>query len=210
VQGLNQYLFTKLIILLKNINVKVILIGYPGSRCIVPASKYLASKYLPEWFDCFYLNHVGSVREWSNYICNFLLYLEDKYIIFSLDDYLISNKINEIDFVNAWDEMHEDSVVCVKLCYSTEQEHEEYPVTTQYCIWNREFLIWLLAQVSNPWEFEIHGSMIFRASGKKVIHRPCLEYFTNSSISSRWEGVRLDGLKKEDIDFIKKNNLIHE
>jgi hypothetical protein len=99
----------------------------------------------------------------------------------------------------------EGDVVCAKLCECTEQENLEYPVTTQYCIWDREYLMWLLEQVNTPWEFEIHGSRIFN---KKMIHRPCLKYFTNSSISSRWEGVRLDGLSEEDKNFITTNGYI--
>ena len=34
------------------------------------------------------------------------------------------------------------------------------------------------------------------------LHYPCLPYYTNSSISSRWEGIRYNGLKQEDINMI--------
>ncbi len=186
---------------------KIILIGYNGSQCIVPASKYLTSKYLPKAWSYFYLNYTGNIQGWSKYISTFLSYLDDRYVIFALDDYLVAAEIDYAVFANAWHDMDED-IVCAKLCNSTPEEHEEYPVTTQYCLWNREFLIWLLGQVSQPWEFEIRGSQIFKTQDKKVIHRPCLEYFTNSSISRRWEGVRLDGLTEEDIKYIKENNLI--
>lgn len=186
---------------------RVILAGYPNSQVIVPMSKYLTSKYLLKDFDYFYLNHKGDVNDWSGFISTFLTYLEDRHVIFALDDYLLSGKLNYQMFANAWGEMDEN-IVCVKLCHCTQEEHEEYPITTQYCIWDREFLIWLLNRVQTPWQFEIMGSKIFRSTGKKVIHRPCLEYFTNSSISSRWEGVRLDGLKQEDIEYIREHKLL--
>lgn len=186
---------------------KVILIGYPGSQYIVPASKYLTAKYLHRDFSYFYLNYKGDINGWAKYVATFLNYLEDRWIVFALDDYLLADKINYGVFTTAWCEMSAD-VVCAKLCHSTPEEHEEYPVTTQYCIWDREYLIWLMGQVNTPWEFELRGSQIFKEGDKKVVHRPCLNYFTNSSISSRWNGVRLDGLKEEDIKHITENGLI--
>ena len=186
---------------------KIILIGYEGSQKIVKASKYLTNKYLPD-FCKIYLNYKGEVSGWAEYVAGFLKYLPDENIVFTLDDYLVADKMDIVKFADALCEMGDD-VVCVKLCQSTPEEHDEYPVTTQYTIWNRVYLIWLLSKVNTPWEFEILGSAIFKKLDKKVLHRPCLEYFTNSSISSRWEGVRLDGLKQEDIDYIKENNLIN-
>lgn len=195
---------------------KVILIGYPGSQCIVPASKYLTNKYLIEnnnWlpaFDITYLNYKGYINGWAKYVAGFLEYLTDDYVIFALDDYLVAGDIDMAVLNKALEELGGD-VVCIKLCQSTPEEHKEYPVTTQYTIWNREYLMWLLRifQINTPWEFEIVGSRIFANQDTKIcLHRPCMEYFTNSSISGRWEGVRLDGLKEEDINYIKSNGLI--
>lgn len=182
----------------------VALIGYPGSQKIVKASKYLVNKYLPIYFNVIYLNHKGEINWWSRYLSTFLEYLPDENIILALDDYLLANPIELGNYMNAETSMGGD-VKCVKLCYSTLEEHEEYPVTTQYTIWNREYLISLLKRVRTPWEFEIGGSKLF---DKKVLHKPCLDYFTNSSISARWEGIRLDGLKEEDIKYITENGLI--
>lgn len=177
---------------------KVILIGYSGSQKIVPASKFLTYKYLP--FNCTYINYKGDVNKWAAFMAGYLTALTNKHIIFSLDDYLISDPINMQTFYRARQQLS-DEVVCVKLCESTPEEHAEYPVTTQYTIWDREYLIELLGKVNTPWEFEIFGSRLF---DKKVAHVPCIKYFTNSSISSRWEGVRLDGLKEDDINELKR------
>jgi hypothetical protein len=188
---------------------KVILIGYPGSQCIVPASKYLTDKYLLGNFEVNYINHKGKIECWSSFLIGHLTALYDPYVILALDDYLVAD-FDWDKYFDAEYDMGETDVVCMKLCNATSEELEEYPVTTQYCIWDRKYLIWLLEQVNTPWEFEIKGSAIFKQGDKKVIHHPCLEYFTNSSISSRWEGVRLDGLKEEDVKYIKENNLINE
>jgi hypothetical protein len=193
-------------------HLKCVLVGHSGSQCIVPASKYLTGKYLPG-FDITYLNYKGPIEGWADYVSGFLQYLTDKHVIFSLDDYLIANYIDTDIYWKCVYEIEKsthrnEDVVCIKLCQSTPEEHAEYPVTTQYCIWNREFLIWLLSGVHTPWEFELHGSKIFSTLEKKVLLRTCIPYFTNSSLSSRWEGVRLDGLKEEDVNYIKSHGLI--
>ncbi len=186
---------------------KCILIGHPGSQIIVPASKYLTSKYLP-MFDITYLNYDGPIEGWSKYVAGYLKYLTDEFVIFALDDYLIADSIDIEAYEDAEQSISED-VMCVKLCKCTEEEHKEYPVTTQYSIWNREFLIWLLGKVDTPWDFELRGSQIFDIYLKTSLLRPCINYFTNSSLSARWEGINLEGLKEQDIKYLKENGLIN-
>lgn len=188
---------------------KIILVGYPGSQCIVPISKYLTGKYL-EGFDITYLNYTGEINGWADYVANYLATIKDEQIIFALDDYLIADYLDKTKYELALSEMGiTNDVVCIKLCNSTPEEHEEYPITTQYCIWNTRFLMHLLQlpYINSPWEFEIKGSTVWKRLKDipKILHHPCLDYFTNSSISSRWEGIRLDGLKQEDIIYINNN-----
>lgn len=190
---------------------KIILVGYPGSQKIVAASQYLAQKYLLGNgldFELRYFNYKGPVDGWSRYVAGILDAIKDMYVIFSLDDYLIYQAIDKHIYFQAL-RLIED-VDCVKLCCSTPDEHSEYPVTTQYCLWNREFLIDLLSHpdIKTPWEFEIKGSAVFKSQKRSVQLRTCIHYFTNSSISSRWEGVRLDELNEEDLTHLKSNGLI--
>jgi hypothetical protein len=182
---------------------KIVLVGHPGSQQIVPTSKYLVKKYLAK-FDVTYLNYKGGINGWGTYIAGFLQYLTDKEIIFALDDYLISEPIHMFNYLTARVDIGGDAV-CAKLCHATKEENLEYPVSTQYTLWNREYLIGLLMRTYTPWRFEIEGSKMF---DKHCLHRPCIKYFTNSSLSSRWEGVRLDGLSQEDLNYINENKLI--
>jgi len=188
---------------------KVVLVGHRDSQKIVPASKFLTAKYMP-MFDFTYLNYRDGINGWAGYVVGFLKYLTDEYVMFALDDYFLSDYIDIEAFEQAMVDLDEsrEEAACVKLCASTLQEHEEYPCTTQYCIWNREFLIWILEQVHSPWQFEIEGSKLFKASGMKSIHRPCLEYNVHSVLSSRWEGLNLKGLNEEDLNYLKANGLI--
>ena len=185
---------------------KLILVGHPLSQRIVPASKYLTKKYLP-MFDIIYLNYKGGINGWGTYVAGFLQYLTDEKIILGLDDYLVSGPIDEKIYQEASDGIG-GALINAKLCECSEQEQEEYPCTTQYTIWDREFLVWLLMRISTPWEFEIEGSKILKSRGAQTMSMPCIPYFTNSSLSSRWEGIELEGLKKEDIKELKENNLL--
>lgn len=185
---------------------KIVLVGYPGSQCIVAASKYLTEKYLPG-FDITYLNYKGPIEGWADYVAIFLEYLTDEKIIFALDDYLVSGPIDNKIYKEAIDGIG-GALINAKLCECSEEEQEEYPCTTQYTIWDKEFLIKVLMSVSTPWQFEIDGSKFLKSLGAQTILRPCIPYFTNSSLSNRWEGIRLDKLKEEDIKYLKENGLI--
>lgn len=168
---------------------KVILVGYPGSQPLVPAAKYLTDKYLPG-FEVRYLNFTGKKEHWSGFVADYLRSFNDQRVIFALDDYLLSKPIDMVRFKEAL-----KMKPCVKLCVCTPEEHAEYPVTTQYTIWNRLELITLLHKTTTPWDFEINGSKLFK--GTSVVHS-CLEYDTHSALSARWSGARLDHLNDED------------
>ena len=189
---------------------KIILVGYPGSQSIVSISRYLTKKYLPD-FDIHYLNYVGSIEKWSTFVGIYLTNFTDKFIILALDDYLISAPINKEVYEKALKQIKENKdVACVKLCANTWEEHLGYPVTTQYTIWDREFLVELLSKTTSPWHFEITGSEIFRKSGKHSLcgSTAAIEYNTSSCLSFRWIGIDLKGLKEEDIKHLKENNYV--
>jgi hypothetical protein len=178
---------------------KCILIGHTGSQRIRKASEYLTKKYLPA-FKCIYIEYTGDIQGWSKFLIDYLSNLHDEHIIFALDDYLIANYMDMGKFLS----IKMDGVVCTKLCYANADENESYPVTTQYTLWDRRYLIELLGKIQTPWEFEMQGSEIFKKTKQKALFVPCLKYFTNSSLSARWEGVKLDGLSEEDVKVIQK------
>ncbi len=176
------------------------------------AEKYLSAKNgIHEYFEINYLNYKKHINGWAGYLAGYLSALDDKCVIFALDDYLLAGACDLKEYQLAEEAIMNSSgkVVCVKLCHSTPQEHLEYPVTTQYCIWDRQFLIELLENqnINTPWEFEINGSKIFDNLPRISTHRPCLPYFCNSSLSKQWQGVRLDGLNEEDTKYLKEHYL---
>jgi hypothetical protein len=169
----------------------------------------------------------SSVNAWAGDLRNYFLSLADEFIIFALDDYLLAEYMRWQQQYHALLLRMElnANIVCARLCTSEfyrPYEFEilgpdnvaytwgdiiqlsnkaEYSATTQYSIWRREFLNELLGQVSTPWEFEIKGSRYLNASGRKVIgtRPPALVYPDSSSLSKRWNGVNVQGVRPEDV-----------
>ena len=214
---------------------KILLAGHEGSKCILKISSYLTNKYLSD-FEVIYLNYgqapdflgtyvsldneqIGGVNSWSKYLVEYLETIKDKLVIFALDDYLINSKVDKFLYNVLLNKVKGD-VVCAKLCdnshYTPHQytleglvftlNPVEYTCTTQYTIWNKDFLIEVLKQVNNPWEFELKGTEYINKSGKKVIGslKPVISYYTNSCLSSRWKGIDYTGINEKDLRVIKK------
>ncbi len=186
---------------------KIILVGYPGSYQLRKVSKYLSKKYLPG-FKVKYLCHKGPIEMWAKFIASFLRQLKDPYVIMALDDYLLNSTLKKevVDDMVAL--MIKKNAVVLKLCDCTPAENVEYPVTTQYCIWNRQYLISLLDKITTPWDFELKGSKIFREQGMGFLWYPALHYHTNSALSSRWPGINFKGLKGADMEYIVNQKLL--
>lgn len=183
---------------------KIILVGYPESQNLLKATKYLIDKYLNNTFDIEFLNYEGPIEKWASYLADYFKNMSDELVIFSLDDYLLAEPIDMAKYEIALKQFEDPNVVCSKLFSCSEKEHEEYPITTQYTIWRREYLIELLTHLSTPWDFEIRGSQLFKESGKlSVRNEPCLIYNTSSALSKRWGGVSLKGLSYPDFQYIK-------
>lgn len=206
---------------------KVCLVGYEGSKHIISTSSFLINKYLPKEFEIYFLNYgkydgeitkgsyieldnrqKGGSESWSRYIIEYLSSLIDKFIIFSLDDYLLSKPLNVKKFNGLMNEMKKDSLIgSAKLgisptyrvndydVYSDDlfllRKTADYSATTQYNIWDRKFLIEVLSKVSSPWQFEENGSRyISNETDRKIIGSLSmpLRYPEPSSLSTRNPG----------------------
>jgi len=198
---------------------KIILAGHQESKKILQATSYLLKKYLPKnYFDIYFLNYgnfnkkleIGTyvsldqkqykgAESWCKYLKNYLLKINDKFIIFGLDDYFLSKKINlkaTLDLLNFLKK--HDNVIGAKLGITPSDRHFDYnlkkkthiyiiknnalyPVTTQLTIWKRSYLIQTLScykkiknfipyrKIRTPWEFENNGSEYAQKNLYKVI-----------------------------------------
>lgn len=185
---------------------RVVLVGHPKSQHVRAISEYLTSKYLAD-FSVDYLSFEGPLQAWSTFVAECLKTLRDSLVILALDDYLLSGPPDNAKFLKAMEQMAKPGVACVKLCESSAIENAEYPVTTQYTVWNREYLIGLLERTTTPWNFETYGSKLFQKDGKKALHVHCMDYDVHSALSNRWEGMNLKGVQKSDIEHLKAHGI---
>jgi hypothetical protein len=226
---------------------KIILSGYEGSKHILAASAYLISKYIPADFEVIFLNygvyakrlHRGvvmslaaeqaGVNSWARDIKGYLESLDDEFVIFALDDYLLAHPMDMHIYESMMDKLvGNKNIACARLSYSDfykETEFEffdgdiivltnvaQYSVTTQYTVWRREFLIEVLSKVNTPWEFEMAGSDYLNSTGKRVIGMRkdlCLDYFNNSCLSKKWTGVKFDGIGTQDLAELRERGLLN-
>lgn len=171
------------------------------------------------------------MQNWSRYLKEYLTGLNDKFIILGMDDMLLSSSI---DLTQYYDKLLSyitmaDNIVCAKLCTSDFHKPEEYEMIDkevmvlnpnalysavgQYALWNREFLIWLLEQTTDPFSFEGEGSKIINASGKKIIgtKKATIPYPDRSSMSRSWPGkIKVVGNPKKDIDYLLENGYLNK
>jgi hypothetical protein len=228
---------------------KVCLIGYEGSKHILPASSYLIGKYLPEEFDIQFLNfgdynqedlHRGTyvklededdgVQSWAKYLVKYFESIEDKYVIFALDDMFLCREINMNSYNNLFNKFQNDEdISCAKLGISPSYRPHEYQMvdenifvlnanagysaTTQYTIWDKKVLIDILNDSTDPWHFENHGSTYFNQSGYKVIGTTdiVLPYNESTALSKKQPGkISVLGNTKEDIEYMIKNDMLDE
>jgi hypothetical protein len=228
---------------------KTILVGYEGSKKILAASSYLFNKYMPGEFEFFFLNYgdytgqlvtgsyialddeqKGGPDSWSKYLVDYLSRVSDDFIIFGLDDYLLSNFIDLDAYHDLLDYMKDDySIGAAKLGispsyrmndYSLIDDHvyvlkkeANYSATTQLCIWRRQFLIDVLSKVGNPWQFELLGSDYIKSTGARIVGslKMPLRYPEPSSISSRHPGkISVFGNRVGDIEHCIKEKYLNE
>jgi hypothetical protein len=127
---------------------KVILVGYPGSKKIISTSSYLINKYLPKDFDIYFLNfgdydgeivrgnyisldteQKGGVSSWARYIADYLSSFDDNFIIFSLDDYFLSKPLDKESYEKLLNLMKtDDSIGAAKLGITPSYRTDDYTI----------------------------------------------------------------------------------
>ena len=218
---------------------KLILSGYQGSQKIITASSYFYKKYFDANYELIFISYgeeasielckgsilflaksqIQSSRSWSTYLSEFLKKIDDRYIIFGLDDYFLSNyvdlcKYNEVmkSFIDTnFDLLRLDASIDKTLDGKFNAINAGYIVTTQLSVWKVSALIKVLSFLSTPWEFEDIGTKIFKYLGfKAVVHAEFrVEYPVNSSMSARHPGkVSVVGNGKNDVEGLISDGLL--
>jgi hypothetical protein len=227
--------------------VKIFLTGSKKSKKIIGASSYLVNKYIPNDFEVNYINYgnyngeifgakynkianfrSGGIKNWGKYLANYFKNIKDDLIIFSLDDFFLSNQFDVNRFESLKKIIECDlNIANAQLSITSQQRKKKYYVensnyflipqennysaTCQWTLWRKNSLIDILENTTDPWDFEINGSTLLNNSGLKTLisDPPIMFYPTNSALSERNKDmISVFGNKEEDINELIKLDLL--
>lgn len=127
-------------------------------------------------------NQEGGSSKWTRHIFSFMKNIEDEYVIFSIDDYLLTDYPNldmvkiaydiivKSDKVGRFDLTFDSQVEGNTLKVSNVEGREirvkhplaPYRISTQPAIWDRKLLLKILDNDWSPWQFELLGTQLVR------------------------------------------------
>jgi hypothetical protein len=148
--------------------------------------------------------------------------------ILGLDDYLLSKRVNEFAYRKLMSHILENKeCVGAKLGLWTSYDLNTtdpiddglyrvaqgapWPITTQFTIWKKDFILDYLKKIDTPWEFELKGSNYLNKQSQYIIgsYDPALSYPEPSALSMRHpKRVSVFANQDRDIDFGVENGLI--
>ena len=181
----------------------------------------------------------GGAEGWSAYLYNYFKGIEDDHVILTLEDFLptappnaevlesIVNLMKERESVGRFDLTWDLYTNCTHIPSSSLNEKINlceipkgamYRVSCQPAIWKRSFLLNILKETNNPWNFETHGSRLSDQYSESIlsIDDPAFEDFPTKWVAkgavSRHhpEMVNVLGLTPQCIRELVDLNLLEE
>lgn len=86
-----------------------------------------------------------------------------------------------------------------------------YRISTQFSVWNTEYLLYHLKQRFSPWDFELEGSRIAMNDGKQIIASSpkYALHWVHSGLSGKYpDKVNVVGIKREDVEEMISKGLL--
>jgi len=158
------------------------------------------------------------ISNWASSIRKYFETIKDKYIILSLDDYIILDHLDaktfsaDMDFVINNDIKRYALGGKSKKYYEFEEwngflrftKNSPYRISAQVSVWNREYLMRYLRDDWTPWDFEIKGATESRKDDAILVYKmnPVLLYQEQGFVSRRYKAdLNVEGIKKEDLQY---------
>lgn len=118
---------------------------------------------------------IPNEKSWSDNMLLALDKIDTKYVLLALDDYWITEPVDEQRLMEAYTIMQKENLVMVQLAYNNPSFHlgenhptlsdaiytnkfARYKASLQMAIWDKEALKCLLRPGENPWQFELAGT----------------------------------------------------
>ncbi len=192
-----------------------------ASAYIRPVQNYLFDKYMngnmPEYIDM----KSNPIEDWCKTMLKALDKEDGDLVFFGLDDFLITSPLKAKEFFMAHKILLNGGYERFELGYAYRSFNRDifienttydgttylsyppeaiYSVSTQFSLWKTDALRRVLAEVDGtPWIFETQG----KCSAACFLF-PVFGYIEESALSKRWEGINVNGMKKEDYEHIFK------
>jgi len=133
---------------------------------------------------------IGEANGWSKYLYDYFIGIDDDHIILTLEDFLptcspnenLINKIYQFILQNpnigrfdlTWDLFTNCNHKFIGQFSSGEQVIEipknvMYRISCQPAIWKKSYLLEILQKTTNPWDFELNGSIISDSLDEKIL-----------------------------------------
>lgn len=144
------------------------------NRSFIPI--YLLSNYMSYPDKRINSFTVGEDISWSDNLIRALKSIDKSYIVLLLDDYILTNEVNERRLIELTNLMklnnaaHTEVVVDIPLLRDGvshknvrnlryRRQHGEYRTSLQAGVWSRKHLLTLLRAGETPWQFETAGNL---------------------------------------------------
>ena len=171
----HQYLFKKF---WKN-HPKVIVLGYKEPDFELESNYEFVS-----------MGEDRGVEYWATDLRNYFKSIDDTHFIYGMDDHWIPREVDERVFNILSEYVKDEKVGRINLTDDTkDRPHshldvndglmviesdqwmpgESYRISTQYSIWNKEWMLKYLKDGMSPWEFELNGSLEANNDGYRVL-----------------------------------------
>lgn len=179
---------------MSNKNIAVYVSSYDGCADLWNVFFNLFDKF---WTDCDYpiylinnereyvhskvqVLHTGEEINWFHRTIKSLEQIEEEYVVFLLEDYFLSKRVNNIDVAEIVDFMQKEDVYFYMLSKRAGQPEEQirysvdattrYVVSLQPAIWNRKKLLEILYEIGGktPWDFELYFSEKYKGKSGTV------------------------------------------
>jgi hypothetical protein len=176
---------------------------------------------------------VNGANGWSNYLRSYFEQIEPKYIIFGIDDFMISRpvdlhalaaarKVIEIPEVGRVDLqplyyarpknffspfLEIDDIEFVKLRSKSRRQGEKlYRIAGAFSIWKKDWFLNYLHPNWSPWQWEITGSKLSEADGYEVVGGKNRFAIKKSELlSQQWPNIiNTLGIREEDVQEMRR------
>ncbi|MCL5666518.1 MAG: hypothetical protein M1383_02000 [Patescibacteria group bacterium] len=157
-------------------------------------------------------------RRWSDNLRAALDQVREKYILYMQEDYLLQAKVDANKISQLFNFVIQEKAACLRLQptpgpdlpYQNNPEigeiskTEDYRVSLQAAIWDKQAMLSLLADGEDGWQMEFEGTKRSRQvpmkflSVKRDVPRP-LPYFCTAVLKGKWMRQAVEFCRKENI-----------